>query len=104
MDQQLETLLYLDTRLRTAVLRAIIARWRAGEREIASEALAGELAAAGLAVPGWALACVFDNLRARRLIDCRLPELSSATSQHGDTRITWVQPALLGPREPERRG
>ncbi len=100
MNHQLDTLLHLDTRLRTAVLRAIIARWRAGEREIASDALLGELAAAGLAVPDWALAHVFDNLRARQLIDCRLPELSAALCRHGDTRVIWVQPALLGPHEP----
>src|SRR3712207_6201443 len=43
MDNQLDTLLHLNRRLRTLVLRAIIAGWKAGERDIASQDIYTEL-------------------------------------------------------------
>ena len=95
MDHQLDTLFRLDTRLRTLILRAIIIRWRAGEHEISSHDLRRELVAAGIHVPAGAMAVVFNNLRALKLIGGSLPENTTAMDLDGDTRITWVHPRLL---------
>ena len=95
MDHQLDTLLHLDTRLRTLILRAIIGRSQAGEREIASQDLYAELLEAGADMPAGAMALVFDNLRSLKLIAGPLPDNGTAMSIHGDTRITWVHPSLL---------
>ncbi len=95
MDHQLDTLIHLDTRLRTLILRAIIVRWQAGEREIMSYDLYTQLLADGVHIPAGAMAVVFDNLRALKLIGGSLPENGTALSLHGDTRITWVHPRLL---------
>jgi hypothetical protein len=101
MDYQIDTLIHLDTRLRTRLLHAIIARWQAGERAIASQELYEQLCRAGAHIPAGAMAVVFDNLRDRRLIEGRLPQDSAAMSLHGDTQITWLHPRLLAP--PEQR-
>lgn len=95
MDHQLDTLMHLDTRLRTLILRAIIVRWQAGEHEIASQDLYAQLMASGVLVPAGAMAAVFDNLRALRLCSGTLPERGDALILHGDTRIIWVNPCLL---------
>ena len=96
MRQQIDTVIRLDTRLRTKLLRAIIARWRDGERDIRSEDLYAQLRAAGEAIPSGAMAVVFDDLRMLKLIDGPLPERSAALSLHGDTRIRWLHPQLVG--------
>lgn len=95
MDHLLDTLSRLDTRLRTVILRAIIARWQAGEREIMSRDLHAQLFEAGVDIPAGAMAAIFDNLRARKLIRGSLPENGKAMSIDGDTCITWVQPHLV---------
>jgi hypothetical protein len=95
MDNQLDTLLHLNRRLRTLVLRAIIARWQSGEREIASQDLYTELVEAGEGIPAGAMAVVFDNLRALKLIGGSLPDNAMALSMHGDTRVAWLDPSLL---------
>ena len=95
MNHQLDTLLHLDTRLRTLVLRALIARWQAGEREIRSQDIYAQLVANGVNIPAGAMAAVFDNLRELKLSNGSLPENSAALIQHGDTCITWVHPCLL---------
>ena len=94
--KQIDTVIRLNTRLRTKLLRAIIARWRAGERDIRSEDLYAQLQAAGEDIPSGAMAVVFDDLRMLRLIDGPLPERSAALSLHGDTRIRWLHPNLIG--------
>lgn len=104
MDTQLSTLSRLDTQLRTLVLKAVIARWRAGERQIASQDIHAELLAAGAVVPLGAMDAVFDNLRAIKLIHAPLPQRAAATAIHGDTRITWVHPRLLAEPVVSRRG
>lgn len=95
MDYQLDMLIHLDTRLRTLILRAIIARWQDGEREITSYDLHTQLLAAGVYIPAGAMAVVFDNLRTLKLIGGSLPENATALNLDGDTRITWVHPRLL---------
>jgi len=101
MDNQLDTLIHLDTRLRTRLLTAIIARWQAGERDIASSDLYAQLLEAGEVIPVGAMAVVFDNLRMLKLISGPFPEKAEATRLHGDTRITWLHPRLLDtPTEP----
>ncbi len=101
MDNQLDTLIHLDTRLRTRLLTAIIARWRAGERDITSHDLYAQLLEAGEDIPVGAMAVVFDNLRMLKLISGPFPENSLAIRIHGDTRITWLHPRLFAdPTEP----
>ena len=95
MDHQLNTLIHLDMRLRTLVLRAIIVRWQAGEHEITSHDLYCQLSAAGVCIPAGAMAVVFENLRALKLIGSSIPWNSTAIDLDGDTRISWVHPCLL---------
>jgi len=95
MERRLDTLAHLDTRLRTRVLRALIARWRAGERAIASGDLYQQLLASGEVIPPGAMAAVFDNLRELKVIAGRLPESTVALGHHGDTCVTWLDPGLL---------
>lgn len=95
MERQLDTLAHMDTRLRTRMLCAMIARWRAGERAIASCDLYHQLLASGEAIPAGSMAAVFDNLRALKLIAARLPENTIALGRHGDTSVTWLHPSLL---------
>jgi hypothetical protein len=99
VDNQLDTLLHLNRRLRTLVLRAIIARWKAGERDIASQDIYTELVEAGEVIGAGAMAVVFDNMRALKLIGGSLPDNVSALSMHGDTRVTWLDPSLLAEDE-----
>ena len=95
MDHQLNMLIHLDTRLRTLILRAMIARWQAGEHEIWSQDIYAQLVASGVDIPAGAMAAVFDNLRALKLSSGSWSENSAAYSLHGETRITCLHPRLL---------